>query len=209
MNPVLEGSTDGILQEMMRSNYGEHNLLIYQDLSALKEIYSRYFKNRLESNKETILYLSTYQNVDRVRRTLRDVDLDVARYEENGSLVILDSVRGYFGSDSDILSQIKISSKRAQNQGWSGCCVIADMGMFYLIKDEQRLLKCEVSMPLRFDTDYDSIKCKIYCCYHQKDFNRFTKDERALLLEHHYRKLVIVNGGGQTNASSNPDPISN
>ena len=87
MIPVLEGSTDSIFQEMMRSSYGEHNLLIYHDLLALKEIYSRYFKNRLDSNLETILYLSTYQNIDRVRRTLRDVDLDVTRYEENGSLV--------------------------------------------------------------------------------------------------------------------------
>ena len=86
--------------------------------------------------------------------------------------------------------------------------MIADMGMFFLVKDEKRLLNYETSMPSRFDREYDSIKCKSFCCYHQKDFNRFTEDERELLLEHHYRKLLTINRGRSTNASSNPDPIS-
>jgi hypothetical protein len=64
----------------------------------------------------------------KVRSLLRDVDLDVARYEGNGSMVIIDSVTGYFGSDSDILALIKILSQRAQNQGSSGSCVFFDMG---------------------------------------------------------------------------------
>src|ERR1700757_461025 len=101
VKPVLDGNIECILRELIQADYGEHNLLIYPDLTALKQIYSKYFKSRLENNREIILFLSTYQSVDSVRRTLRTMDLDVAKYEENGSLVIVDSVRGYFGSESD------------------------------------------------------------------------------------------------------------
>src|SRR5207245_11732196 len=103
VKPVVEGHVDHILEEIMQVDYGQHNLLIYPDLIALNEIYSRYFKTRLESNKEIILFLSTYQNIDHVRDVLRDVDLEVARYEGDGSLVIVDSVKGYFVSVTDVL----------------------------------------------------------------------------------------------------------
>src|SRR5256885_5535370 len=121
VKPVVEGNINHILQEIMQVEYGEHNLLIYSDLIALNKIYSRYFKTRLESTKEIILFLSTYQNIEHVRHILRDADVAAARYEGNGSLVIVDSVKGYFGSETDVLCLIKILSKRAQNQGTSGC----------------------------------------------------------------------------------------
>jgi len=84
-------------------------------MRVLTEVYSQYFKTRLDPNKEIILFLSTYQNVNCVSN-LRDVDLDVAKCEEDCSLVIIDSVRGYFGSEADVLCLVKILSKRAQNQ---------------------------------------------------------------------------------------------
>jgi hypothetical protein len=49
-------------------------------------------------------------------RSILNANVDLEGYEENGSLEILDSIRGYFGSDSDILLLIKVFSKRAQNQ---------------------------------------------------------------------------------------------
>ena len=181
---MTEGSADHILQEMLHSAYGEHNLLIYPELGELKEIYSRYFKSRLENDKEIMLFLSTYQNVHSVRDTLRDVDVDVTKFEQNGSLVILDSVRSYFGSEFDILSTIKILSKHSENQRKEGCCVIADMGLFY---DENELLKLETSVSLKFD----SVRSKGFCCYHEAYFNRLTDDHKGLLFEHHYRNLII------------------
>lgn len=132
---MIEGDSNYILRQMTDAvEYGEHNLLIYPNLRDLTEIYSQYFKTRLDANKEIILFLSTYQSVNCVRRNLREVDLDVAKCEENGSLVIIDSVRGYFGSEADVLCLVKILSKRAQNQSRNGCFVIADMGSFYLIR---------------------------------------------------------------------------
>ena len=45
VKPVVEGHVDDILQEIMQVDYGQHNLLIYSDLIALNEIYSRYFSH--------------------------------------------------------------------------------------------------------------------------------------------------------------------
>lgn len=192
VKPVIEGNANYILQEIKETvEYGEHNLLIYPNLRVLTEIYSQYFKTRLEANKEIILFLSTYQNVNCVRRNLRDVNLDVAKCEEDGSLVIIDSVRGYFGSEMDVLSLVKILSKRAQNQSRSGCFVIADMGSFYLIRRVIELVKYEASMPLKFDTYGNGlIKSKALCTYHQKDFDSLTEDQKQLLFAHHYRNFV-------------------
>jgi hypothetical protein len=127
--------------------------------------------------------LSTYQSVNCVRHNLRDVDLDVANCEEDGSLVIIDSVRGYFGSEADVLCLVKILSKRAQNQSRSGCFVIADMGSFYLFRMVNELMKYEASMPLKFDEhDNGLIRCKAFCTYHQKDFDTCTEDEPNSLI---------------------------
>ena len=193
VKPVIDGNANYILQQLKDTvEYGEHNLLIYPNLRVLTEIYSQYFKTRLDANKEIILFLSTYQNVNCVRHNLRDVDLDVAKCEEDGSLVIIDSVRGYFGSESDVLCLVKILSKRAQNQSRSGCFVIADMGSFYLIRMVNELMKYEASMPLKFDMyEKGLIKCKAFCTYHQKDFGSLTEDQKQLLFEHHYRNFIV------------------
>jgi hypothetical protein len=121
VKPVIDGNANYILQQIKDDvKYGEHNFFIYPNLRVLTEIYSEYFKTRLDANKEIILFLSTYQNINCDRHNLRAVDLNVAKCEDDGSIVIIDSVRGYFGSEVDILCLVKILSKRAQNQGRSG-----------------------------------------------------------------------------------------
>jgi hypothetical protein len=193
VKPVIDGNTNYILQQIKDTvEYGEHNLLIYPNLRALTEIYSQYFKTRLDDNKEIILFLSTYQSVNCVRHNLRDVDLDVAKCEEDGSLVIIDSVRGYFGSEADVLCLVKILSKRAQNQSRSGCFVIADMGSFYLFRMVKELMKYEAFMPLKFDGHDNGLRCKAFCTYHQKDFDTCTEDEKQSLFEHHYRNFIVT-----------------
>jgi len=190
---VVEANADNILQEMIQAEYGEHNLLVYPELTVLTEIYSRYLKTSLDNKSEFVLFLSAYQSVVKVRSLLRDVDLDVTKYEGNGSLVIFDSVRGYFGSDSDILALIKVLSKRAQNQGSTGSSVLADMGLFSIFRKEKDLLRYEASMPPKFD-GYVSIpiQCKTFCLYHKSEFNRLADREKELLFEHHYRNLIIT-----------------
>jgi hypothetical protein len=128
--PIIQASADDTLQYVLKSSYGEHNMLVYPHLDVLREIYSRYSKSQLERGKEIIVLLPTYENIDPVRRTLTDINIDVNKFEEDGSLAIVDSVKGYFGSNPDILTTIEMLAKRAESQRSSGSSVISDMGSF-------------------------------------------------------------------------------
>lgn len=185
---MIQASSDDILQYMLQSNYGEHNMLVYPHLDVLREIYSRYSKSQLEGSEEIIVLLPTYENVGSVRRTLTDIDVDVNKFEDYGSLVILDSAKGYFGSNYNISATIGMLAKLADSQRSSGCSVISDMGSFNLLRKEQELLEYERSLPLRFN----SMKCKGFCCYHQANFDRLSENEREQLYEHHYKNLIIT-----------------
>lgn len=192
VQPIVEDSADSILREMELANYGEHDLLIYPNLDVLTKVYSQYIKSRLQANMELILFLSTYQSVNQVRDILKNADMDLEGYEENGSLVILDSTRGYFGSESDILLLVKVLSKRAQNQGRVGSSIFANMGLLDLYK-EKDLLRYESSMPPKFDGHAKNpIMCKTFCIYHQSDFNMLSETEKASLFDHHYKNLIVT-----------------
>ena len=188
-NPVIHARPDVILQHMLQSNYREHNMLIYPHLAALRDIYARYSKRQLEKGKEIVVILPTYENLYSVRRTLIESKLDVNKFENEESLLILDSVKGYFESNPDILSTLEMLSKRAESERGGGCSVISDMGSFSFLSKENELLEYERSLPLKFN----SMKCKGFCCYHQANFDRLSENQKEELLEHHYMNLIITN----------------
>ena len=173
---------------MLQTDYGEHNLLIYSDLNELREIYSRYFNSRLKTDEEIVIFLTTYETVNAVKRTLIDHDINTSRFEKDGSLIILDSVKVHLGSDSDTLSTVENYAKRAENRGKNGCSMIVDMGSFNLMGKEDDLLKYETSLSLRIDP----IKCKVFCAYHQANFDRLSDTEKRSLFERHLRNLIIT-----------------
>jgi hypothetical protein len=148
---------------------------------------------------ELILFLSRYQSVNQIKSVHRDTDLDLAGYEENSSLVILDSVKGYFGSDSDILALVKVLSRQAKNQGKVGSSIFADMGLFCMFGQQKDLLRHEVFMPPKFG-EYMNIPivCKTFCLYHKSDFYKLAEMEKASLFEHHYRNLIITENDVKT-----------
>jgi MEDS: MEthanogen/methylotroph, DcmR Sensory domain len=186
--PVIQASPDDILQHMLQSNFREHNMLVYPHLDVLRDIYSRYCKSQLETGKEIIVHLPTYENITSVRRVLTNTGLDVDRFEIDDSLVIIDSVKGYFDSNPDILTTIEMLAKRAETEKGGGCSVISDMGSFGFLNKEKDLLEYESSLPLRFN----SMKCKGFCCYHQANFDRLSENQKEQLFEHHLKNLIVV-----------------
>ena len=118
--------------------------------------------------KEIVIILPTYENISSVKRTLTDIGVNVSRFENDDSLVIVDSVKGYFESNPDILTTIEMLAKRAENRRKGGRTVISDMSSFSLLRKEQELLKYERAWPPKLS----SMKYKVFCCYHQADFER-------------------------------------
>src|SRR2546421_2955871 len=129
---LITGSYNDILDHLTRAEYGTHSILVYPDIETLRETYSRYAKSQLEDNNEIVLILPYYETADKVRKTLSegvvnniadgDDDtsaindtktnsiIDVGKYEKEGSLMIVDSVKGYFGSDSNYEGEDRLMS---------------------------------------------------------------------------------------------------
>ena len=188
VKPVIQATPDDILTHMLQSNYREHNMLIYPHLDVLRDIYSKYCRSQLETGKEIVVILPTYENISSVRRTLAENGFDVSRFENDDFLVIIDSVKGYFESNPDILSTFEMLAKRAESENGGGCSVISDMGSFSFLNKEKELLEYEKSLPVRFT----SMKCKGFCCYHQADFDRLSDNQKEQLFEHHLKNLIVV-----------------
>ncbi len=110
---LLRGVNEA-LDAINESETGTHCLMVYPDIMTLRAIYSRFTKIQLEDKNEIVLILPYYETTDMVRLVLSgsnvygdDISnnpvgysgIDVSRYEKEGSLVIVDSLKGYFGSD--------------------------------------------------------------------------------------------------------------
>jgi hypothetical protein len=170
-------------------------------MNTLRDIYSYYAKIQLEYNNEIVLILPYYETNEMVRSILSgennknnsngDNIIDVRKYEEEGSLIIIDSVKAYFGSDIELMSYLAILTKQAQSSGKNGVSVISDLASFYLHNGIDKLIEHEMSLPTKYD---DDMKLKGFCFYHQKDFDRrLTKQQKQKLLEHHGKSLMVVN----------------
>lgn len=172
--------------ELENSCYSEHNILIYDDLYTLREIYCRSAKNALEKNNEIMLIVSTYETPKTVREMLTEYEIDVKKYESNGSLVIIDSVRAYqMVTFYGVLRLIQLLAERAQKDAKAGVFSLADMGSFFLFDREKELVSYELSIPKTTD-----LRLKAFCCYHKNDFSlRLTKDQQAQLINHHNKTI--------------------
>jgi hypothetical protein len=111
-----------ILDQLNQIESGAHYIFIYNDLITFRQIYSYYAKILLEENNELVLLLPYYETTDSVRRHLRENEhacIDVRKYEKEGLLVIIDSVRAYFRSTS-IMTFVERLVKHAEKLGKDG-----------------------------------------------------------------------------------------
>ena len=197
---ITNGTSNAVFEEIKLAEYGVHYLVVYPDTNTLRDIYSYYAKIQLEYNNEIVLILPYYETNEMVRSILSgennknnsngDNIIDVRKYEEEGSLIIIDSVKAYFGSDIELMSYLAILAKQAQSSGKSGVSVIADLASFYYYDHSDKLIEYEMSLPSKYD---DNMKLKGFCFYHQKDFERLSKQQKQKLLEHHGKNLTVVN----------------
>jgi Cft2 family RNA processing exonuclease len=137
-NLLITGSTKDILKQINQAEYGAHYLLIYSEPRILREIYSRYVKTQLEGNNEIVLIIPHYETADNVRKVLSEGffgkekanSIDIRKYENEGSFIVIDSVKGHFGSD-DLTTFVKQLSEVAQSSGKNGVSMFTDGGSFF------------------------------------------------------------------------------
>jgi len=185
MNPVNASNT------ISGSDYGIHTLVVYEDLTILREFYSQYVKKGIEEKKEVIQLAPFYETKVSVRIVLSkgNVSLDIEKLEKaEKSLIIVDSLKKYIGNvspDFDYNYNKKLV-EHAKAMGKSGVSIIADKGTFPFKQRIDDLINFELSLPSKYDIDLKRI-----CVYHQKDFSRVSEEKRLKLLNHHMVAVKI------------------
>ena len=95
---IFRGHAVEVSEELRKSAMGTHALVLYPDLLTLRELYSFYARSALDDS-EIFLILPYLETVDNVKRILSEdsANIDVRKYEKEQSLLIMDSLKGYFG----------------------------------------------------------------------------------------------------------------
>lgn len=178
-------------QELHESEFGAHFLVVYPDLVTFRETYSQYVKEAMKDN-EIVIILPFYETVNDVRRIMSEdgLGISVRRYEKEQSLLIMDSLKAYFGLKFGLIPFLNQTVEYAKKSGKDGVTVIGDMGSFFYSQNaNSNLLQYEMTLPEVFE----DMNLKGFCFYHRRDFNgRLTEQEKKILLEHHGKTKYLL-----------------
>ncbi|HET9357160.1 MAG TPA: MEDS domain-containing protein [Nitrososphaeraceae archaeon] len=186
---IFRGHAVEVSEELRNSSLGTHALVLYPDLLTLRELYSFYARSAL-GDSEIFLFLPYLETVANVKRVLSEdsANIDVRKYEKEQSLLIMDSLKGYFGLQEGLIPFLLQTADFAKKSGKS-LSVLSDMGSFFYYNKKDDLLQYEMSLPSR----YERMNLKGFCAYNLRDFNvRFSDKERQDLIKHHGRTLMLL-----------------
>ena len=180
---------NGALDEINQAEYGAHYMIIYPDLDTLRDLYSNYAHKQIQENNGIVLINPFYETTDSVRQVLSEkydhrID-DISKYEKEESLLIADSLEEYLGDLP--LIYIKKGLANYAKAGKKGLSVLADLGAYSHRSKYKDLVDYELSLPTKYD-----VQMKGFCLYHQKDFDKFSDEQKQKLIEHHGKAIEIV-----------------
>jgi MEDS: MEthanogen/methylotroph, DcmR Sensory domain len=173
----------------MQSHSGNHNLILFTNRDNLKNICSKYCKTALDSSGEIVLILTYYETVKDWLIYLNDNGVCVEKYKIDGSLVVIESRKGFFGLLNDfvgIMIMIRMLLGRANKLAKRGLTIISDMGIFFPNRIED-LIKHETEI----STSIQDFKVKIYCVYDKLDFESLREEQRQLLDSNHNQVISV------------------
>ena len=176
---IGSSSISSIIEDIRRSDFQEHNILIYPDLPSFRQIYSECTKQALDNN-EIVFLATTYDSFDRIEDALRSKQISVEDEKKNGNLIIVDAFRAYQIDMNGAMNFAKHLVMRATQDGKKGVFNLSDMGSFFLSERIDRLIEYEQNLPKKMDFKFKGI-----CSYHRDNFGMLTEEQqRALLLGH-------------------------
>jgi hypothetical protein len=176
----------------MQNQFGNHNLLLFTNRDTLKNICSKYCKTALDSSSEIVLILTYYESVKDWLIYLKDNGISVEKYKNDGSLVVIESKKGFFGLLNDfvgIMIMIRMLLRRSNKLAKNGLTIISDMGIFFPNRIED-LIKHETEI----STSIQDLRVKIYCVYNKLDFESIREEQRQLLDGKHTRVISVEDG---------------
>jgi hypothetical protein len=180
------------LNTIKASNYGDHNLVVYPCMGQFEEFYVECCKDSLLERSEIFILVTYYQQVSTVRKKLHLSGIDAVRYENEGTLVILDSETAYQrnleeSTKYNIIILTTMLTKQVRARDKKGITLLSDLGTFILNNRIADLLSHELSMPTRFDSNIRPL-----CFYHNDDFNVLREEEKRRICSHHLNNLIVT-----------------
>ena len=189
---IFQGNPTEVSEELIKSEFPSHFAIIYPDLITLREMYSHYIKSVLSKGNEIVMILPFLETVYNVRRILSEdsANINVRRYEKEQVLLIMDSLKGYFGSPDGLLPFLNQTVAYASKVGKNGLSVLGDVGSFFYCNKKDGLLEYESSLSFKYrKMNY----MKGFCMYSEQDFSRrLDEEERQRLLRHHTRTMNLL-----------------
>lgn len=176
----------------MQSQFINHNLILFTNRDNLKNICLKYCKTALDSSSEIVLILTYHESIKDWLIYLKNNGICIEKYKNDGSLVVIESRKGFFGLLNDfvgIMIMIKMLLGRANKLAKKGLTIISDMGVFFPNRIED-LIKHETEI----STSIQDLKVKIYCVYNKLDFESLREEQRQLLDSNH-DEIISVEGG--------------
>jgi hypothetical protein len=186
---TFQGYAEEISKDLRESEIGSHLLIEYPDLPTLREMYSYYIKSTVHDDNEIVVILPFYETTDNVRRILSEDSacIEVRKYEKEQRLLIMDSLRGYFGSADGLMPFVKQTVDFAKDSGRDNVSVIGDMGSFFYYEKKDDLIEWEMELPRKFDMNLKGL-----CLYHERDFARLSEADKQKLLKNHNKILQLL-----------------
>ena len=182
------GTIPEILGLADEARSGERHVIVYPDQIGFRKIYGQYTKRHLGQDNELVVLLPHYETVDSVIAVLQNAGVDVATYGRLGFLLIMDAYKTYsgFSEDRDLLFKRILTF--AAFSGKTGISIILDMGVFSFIEDVHRLAAGHRNIvPAQ-----GSFKVKGFLSYHMKDYNKLSKEQKAIRFSENYKTLLVA-----------------
>ncbi len=166
---------------------GAHNILIYNDLKAFREIYSHYSRALLPEN-ELVVIATQYDTISDVKNSLTASGMDIEKYLNQGTLFIIDAQQGYQDTDSSsgIWKLCESLIFRAKKEDRRGVTLLGDLGSFFSFERIEELMQYELSLPQKYQDTLKGI-----CCYHSKDFEKLSETQQQTLFDHHFKSILV------------------
>lgn len=185
---IVSSTVNDMVTDLLDAKYGQHWIIIYTDLSTIREFYSLYAKRQIDDKRNGCLLISPYyETTNQVRQTLSEDGLhqSMSKYEKENILSIVDSMRLNFGKE-DAMEFISRVSDYTQSIGKEGITVLNDMGSYINNSRYDELVDYELTLPREYD-----LPIKGMCLYHQKDFDRLSSEQKQRIVEYHTKVIKL------------------
>jgi hypothetical protein len=161
-NLTINCDINDALYQMNEAEYGAHYIIIYPNLATIRQLYTSYIPKQIQENNEIVLLNPFYETTESTRQVLsqRNPDLDVSKHEKEKSLLIIDSLEGYFGKPSDGMPFKRNLANHAKKIGKNGLSILGDIGAYPYKSKSEDLVDYESSLPAKFDLPMKV--CQVY-----------------------------------------------